>query len=244
MIHISLPAEVVFHPFGFPITNSLLVTWLVMAFLITFSILATHSIQMVPKGVQNFSELVLEGLLNFFEKVVGERVRLFFPLVTTFFLFIILGNWSGLIPGFGAIGLKEVKDHAEVLVPFFRGATADLNTTLALALISVGASQYFGLRRLQLGYFKRFLNFKGPLDFFVGVLEGISEFAKIISFSFRLFGNMFAGEVLIMVVAFLIPVIAPVPFLFLEVFVGFIQAFIFSMLTLVFMNVAVSHEEH
>lgn len=244
MIHISLPAEVIFHLFGFPITNSLLVTWLVMFFLTVFSILATHSIQTVPRGVQNFAEMTIEGLLNFFEKVVGERVRMFFPLVTTFFLFIILGNWSGLIPGFGAIGLKEVKDHTEVLVPFFRGATADLNTTLALALISVGASQYFGLRNLKIGYLRRFLNFKGPLDFFVGVLEGISEFAKIISFSFRLFGNMFAGEVLIMVVAFLIPVIAPVPFLFLEVFVGFIQAFIFSMLTLVFMNVAVSHGKH
>lgn len=244
MLHVSLPAEVIFHLDSFPITNSILVTWLVMASLIIFSILATRNLQMAPSGAQNFAEMVLGGLFNFFETVVGERARIFFPLVTTFFLFIILGNWSGLIPGFGSIGFREVMEGKEVLVPLFRRVTADLNTTLALALFSVGAIQYFGLRQLKITYLKKFLNLRGPIDFFIGMIELISEMARIISFSFRLFGNMFAGEVLILIISFLIPIIAPVPFLFLEIFVGFIQAFIFAMLTLVFLNMAVSFKEH
>lgn len=254
MLHISLPAEIVFYLDSFPISNSLLVTWLVMAFLIAFSVLATRNLQQVPSslyssrqvpsGLQNFAEMILEGLLNFFETVVGERAKIFFPLATTFFLFIILGNWSGLIPGFGSIGFWETIEGKRVLLPIFRRVTADLNTTLALALFSVGAIQYVGLQQLQLSYLKKFFNFRGPVDLFVGILELVSEVARIISFSFRLFGNMFAGEVLILVISFLIPVIAPVPFLFLEIFVGFVQAFIFAMLTLVFLNMAVSVSQH
>lgn len=244
MIHISLPAEVIFHFFSFPITNSLLVTWMLMAFLFVFTFFATRNLQTVPSGLHNLTEMVLEGLLSLFGGMVGEKVRQFFPLVATFFIFIILGNWSGLLPGFGSIGLWEVKDHEMTMVPFFRRITSDLNTTIALALFSVGAIQYFGLKEIKVSYLKKFFNFRGPVDFFVGSLEIISEIAKIISFSFRLFGNMFAGEVLIVVISFLIPVIAPVPFIFLEVFVGFIQAFIFATLTLVFLSVAVSHREH
>lgn len=243
MPHISLPAEIVFHFFSFPISNSLLATWLVMAFLIIFSILTTRKLQLVPNGAQNFTEMVLGGLLNFFETVVGEKSRIFFPLVVSFFLFIILGNWSGLIPGFGSIGFWEIKEDGQVLLPFFRRATADLNTTLALAIFSVGAIQYFGLKQLKISYLKKFINLRSPIDFFIGIIEIISETARVVSFSFRLFGNMFAGEVLILIISFLIPVVAPVPFLSLEIFVGFIQAFIFAMLTLVFLNMAVSHGE-
>lgn len=244
MIHISLPAEVIFNLFSFPVSNSLLVTWLLMGFLFGFSFLTTRSLRKIPSGIQNFVEIILEGLLNLFSQMVGERARMFFPLVTTFFIFIILGNWSGLIPGFGSIGLWDVKEGHRVLIPFFRRATADLNTTLALAIFSVGAVQYFGLRQIKFTYFKRFFNFRGPINFFVGFLELISEIAKIVSFSFRLFGNMFAGEVLIIVMVFLVPIFAPLPFLILEVFIGFIQAFIFTMLTLVFLNTAVSFKEH
>jgi len=137
-------------------------------------------------------------------------------------------------------------DHASVFVPLFRASTADLNTTIALALISVGMTQYYGVAYLGLSYFTKFLNFKqGPIFTFVGLLEIISELAKIISFAFRLFGNIFAGEVLLAVIAYLLPLIAPVPFLGLEIFVGFIQALVFAMLTLVFINMAtVGHEDH
>lgn len=244
MIHISLPAETIFHFFSFPISNSLLVTWLLMAFLIFFSFRMTRQLKEIPSNLQNFVEFIFDGLETLFKGVAGENVRIFFPLVTSFFLFIILSNWSGLLPGFGSIGIWEVKGDQRVLVPFFRRPTADLNTTLALAIFSVGMVQYFGLRHLRLAYLKKFLNFQGPIDFFVGILEIFSEIAKILSFSFRLFGNMFAGEVLVVVMVFLVPLFAPLPFLALEIFVGFVQALIFSMLTLVFLNVAVSSRQH
>ena len=128
-------------------------------------------------------------------------------------------------------------------IPLFRGSTADLNTTLALALIAVVSIQYFGIRDLKLAYFKKFINLSNPIMFFVGILELISEVSKIISFAFRLFGNMFAGEVLLTVIGSLVPIIAPLPFPGLEIFVGFIQALVFSMLTAVFLSMAVSVQE-
>ena len=132
-----------------------------------------------------------------------------------------------------------------VKAPIFRPGSADLNTTLALAIVSVIVTQIFGLMALKFSYLKKFFNFSSPIDFFVGILEIISEFAKIISFAFRLFGNIFAGEVLLVVIAFLIPVVLPMPFYGLELFVGFIQALVFAMLSLVFFNMATqSHEEH
>lgn len=129
-------------------------------------------------------------------------------------------------------------------VALFRGAHADLNMTLALSLISVAAVQYFGLKTLGGSYLKKYINFSSPIMFFVGILELISEFSKVLSFAFRLFGNIFAGEVLIGVISFLIPAFLPIPFIGLEIFVGFIQALVFSMLSLVFMNMAMTQEHH
>ena len=129
--------------------------------------------------------------------------------------------------------------------PLLRGATADLNTTLAIALVSVASIQFYGLKTLGTAYLKKFFNFSNPIMFGVGLLEIVSEASRIISFAFRLFGNIFAGEVLLTVIAFLMPLIAPLPFLGLELFVGFIQALVFSMLTAVFLNMSVAkHEEH
>ncbi|MFH2021814.1 MAG: F0F1 ATP synthase subunit A [Patescibacteria group bacterium] len=140
--------------------------------------------------------------------------------------------------------LIEASNH-QIKAPVFRPGSADLNTTLALAITSVIATQIFGLMTLKFSYLKKFFNLASPIDFFVGLLELISEFAKIISFAFRLFGNIFAGEVLLVVITFLIPVVVPMPFYGLELFVGFIQALVFSMLSLVFFNMATQgHEEH
>jgi F-type H+-transporting ATPase subunit a len=141
----------------------------------------------------------------------------------------------------GTIGLWETHNGEKTLVPIFRAGTADLNTTIALALISVFAIQYFGIKSHGLKYFQKYFNFKNPVNFYVGILEILSEFAKILSFGFRLFGNIFAGEVLLTVMAGLMPIIIPLPFLGLEIFVGFIQALVFVMLSLVFYRVAVSH---
>ncbi len=243
-MHISLAAEPLFYFYGLKITNSLLASWIVSFVLISFAVFFSRKIKKIPTRTQG----ILEELLNFFidlaESVGGDRARQFLPLVLTFFIFILLSNWLGLLPGFGSIGFREIKEGHEVFVPLFRGATADLNTTLALATISVAATQFYGFKSLKLGYLKKFFNFETPITFFASFLELISEGAKIISFTFRLFGNVFAGEVLLTVITFLLPVIAPLPFYGLEIFVGFIQALVFSLLTLVFINTAtIAHGE-
>jgi F-type H+-transporting ATPase subunit a len=168
-----------------------------------------------------------------------EKTKKFFPLIATFFLFILFSNWMGILPGVGSIGIWEEGEHGRILIPLFRSTNSDINMTMALAMISVIATQIFGVSIVGFfKYFSRFISFKGPIDFIVGLLELVAEIAKIISFSFRLFGNIFAGEVLLMVIFFLIPLVVPLPFLFLEIFVGFVQALVFSMLTLVFLTVA------
>lgn len=248
-MNISLAAEPLFHLGSMPITNTLVVAWfLILVFIILIIALRAKKISLVPKGLQNILELVIESLLNLIQSVAGTRELAikFFPLVATIFLYVILSNWVELIPGLGTIGFNEMHQGKIVLIPFIRSSSADLNFTLAIALISVISTWIMGIRELGLfSHLGKFFNFHGPIDFFVGILELVSEFAKIISFSFRLFGNIFAGEVLLAVVAFLVPYLAPVPFLFLELFVGFVQALVFAMLTLVFLKMAtVGRGEH
>lgn len=234
-VHISLAAEPIFYLGPLSFTNSMLVSWLVTLGLLLFAAVATKKIKIIPQGAQNLAEMILDGLLSFFEGVVGEHAREFFPLVTTFFLFIILGNWSGLLPGVGTIGFYLHEHGKEVFVPLLRGATADLNTTFALALVSVFAIHFYALKHLGTRTYviSRFVN---P----IGILELMADVAKVLSFSFRLFGNVFAGEVLLAVIATLMPLFAPLPFLGLEVFVGMIQALVFTMLTIIFLNTAVA----
>lgn len=253
MPHISIKAEEVFNIFGFSITNSLLSSFVV---LILFVILAFYYDRQKKLPVEERSafyfsiQTLNNGLYNFFVTVVGEKIDIFFPLLLSFFLYIIVHNWFGLLPGVGSILVEMVEyvvEHGRVYrhvshVPLLRGNTADLNTTLALGLLSVASSQYFGIKLLGFkGYVHKFFNMANPISFFTGLLEVISEFSKIISFSFRLFGNIFAGEVLLTIIAFLIPVFAPFPFLLLEIFVGFIQALVFATLTAVFISTATSH---
>ena len=284
---VSLAAEPIFHIGEFPITNSLLTTWIVMIILIVAAVLTTRrypqnlasakNSDLVPGGFGNFLEWVVEGLYGFAESVGGKWVAKFFPIIMTIFLIIVVSNWSGLIPGVGSIGLLEhphgdkaglvangpflTAEHAEsaeegfILVPFLRAPSTDLNFTVALALVAVFMAQYFGVKAQKLGYFKKFIDtsgFKqgammGVIQLFVGLLEIVSEVARIISFSFRLFGNIFAGEILLGVLAFLIPYFVSLPFYGLELFVGFIQGFVFFMLALVFFTLAThAHgaEEH
>jgi F-type H+-transporting ATPase subunit a len=239
MLNISLAAEKIGSIWGFPITNSLLTTWFVMILLVVFSWLATRNLSFVPKGVQTIAEVVVGGLHDFFASVVGEQlIDKFFPLVASLFIFIILSNWIGLLPGVSTIGFY----HGAEFVPLLRAPTSDLNLTVGLALFTVLAIQYYGFAVVGFHYHTRFFNFKNPIMFYVGILELLSETSRIISFAFRLFGNIFAGEVLLAVIAFLTPFIVPLPFLTLELFVGFIQALVFSMLAAVFLKVAVSHE--
>jgi len=245
-MHISLAAERIFTIFGMPITNTLLMSWIAMAILILISVLATRKLKLIPKGIQNFVEAIIEFILDFISQITGNRkeAEKFFPLVTTIFVFILLSNWLGLVPGVGTIGFFEVAhagSNGQVFIPLFRSTNSDLNMTLALAIVSVLATQIFGI--ITIGFFKhlgKYISFKNPGLTFAGILEAIAEAVKVLSFSFRLFGNIFAGEVLLIVMAVLLPFIAPLPFMLLELFVGFIQALIFAMLTLVFLKIAVS----
>jgi F-type H+-transporting ATPase subunit a len=238
---VSISAEKIFTIFGsFNVTNSLLATWLVMAIFIVIAVMVRRKVTEVPSGIQNVFEMVIEGFLGLIETVTEDKkkAREFFTFAFSIFLFILFSNWMGLIPGVGAIGFTEVEEGHSVFVPLLRAGSSDLSFTLALAVITVIYTQYMGLKHLGLKYFTKFIDLRGPIQFFVGALEIISEVAKVISFSFRLFGNIFAGEVLLVVMLFLAPYIVPIPFYGLEVFVGLVQAIVFMMLSLVFINSA------
>lgn len=245
-MNISLAAEPVFHLGPLPVTNSIIVAWIGIAVIFLFSFFATRKVSIIPRGIQNLAETIVEMLLSFIDGVTHNRAqsKKFFPLIATFFITIITVNWLGLLPGVGTVGINEVHDGNSILVPFLRSSSADLNFTLALAVVSVVSTQVIGIT--SIGFFKhagKFINFKNPIVFFVGILELVAEIAKIISFAFRLFGNVFAGEVLLTVIMFLVPAFLPLPFLAMELFVGFIQALVFSMLTLVFFKMA-TEEAH
>lgn len=248
-MHISLASEKIASIGSFPITNSMILSWTASIILIFFALSATKKMQLVPKGAQNVFETIVEFLFNMADGVIGNReiTKKYFPLLATLFLFVLTNNWLGALPGVGTIGFNELNAEGEhVLVPLLRPGNADLNNTLALAVISVLSIQFFGI--ITIGFFKyfsKFINFKGPIEFFIGLLELVSEIAKILSFSLRLFGNIFAGEVLLTVIMVILPYLGPIPFSMLELFVGVIQALVFMMLTLVFIKIATSsHDEH
>ena len=247
-MNISLQAETLGTLFGIPITNSLILSFVTALLLVGGGLFVAYSLKVIPNRVQGAAEVVLDGILSFMAQTLGsmDQAKKFFPLVTTIFLFILLNNWIGVLPGTGSIGFFEMHDGKEVFIPFFRSANSDLNTTFALALISMIAIQLYGVKKLGVwGHVSKFLVFtKGPINFFVGILELVGEFAKVLSFSFRLFGNIFAGEVLLLIVMMLIPFLVPFPFLLLEFFVGFIQALVFAMLTMIFLKMAALKVQH
>ncbi len=244
-IHISLTAEKIFNIGGsFWVTNSLLTSWIAMFLLLIFSFLGTRKVLLIPSNIQQVAEIIVEGIYNLFSSILHNQITAFFPLIGTYFLYIITLNWLGLLPGVGTIGLFKLEEGHKAFVPLFRAGTADLNTTLGLAIVAMVIIQIMGFKTLGISYLKKFFNFSNPINVFVGILELVSEFSKIISFAFRLFGNIFAGEVLLTVIAFLMPILAPLPFMGLELFVGFIQALVFSMLTAVFLSLATVKEGH
>jgi len=262
---VTLFAEPIFHLKNFTITNSLLNAWVVVLILCVVAWFLRKGLKKVPTGLQNFFEIIVNGAFNMADSVTGSRVKTLkiFPIAFCIFLFVLLNNWLGLLPGIGSIGFIEHGAEGAFFVPLFRGATADLNTTLALALISVIGSNLFGVMAVGFWkYFNKFVNIHSfmeipkkigkdltivivnPIKFFVGIIEIVGEFAKVASLSFRLFGNVFAGEVLLSAMAAIFAFILPIPFMFLEVIVGVIQAVIFAMLTLVYFSIASTEEEH
>ncbi len=243
MEEISLKAQELFSLGNFQVTNSFFLTLVVCIALFIFAILVNRKIKIVPGRLQCAVEMGMEGLLGLMESTLGnkENAKKYFPLVATIFIFILTCNWFGLLPG---VGSAWIENHGHE-VPLFRSPAADLNFTLAFAVISVFVTNFIGMTSIgTFNHISKYLNFKGPIDFFVGILEIVSEIAKIISLSFRLFGNVFAGEVLLVIVSFLAPYFIPLPFMFLELFVGAIQAFIFAMITLVSISLFTSEHGH
>ncbi len=269
-VHVSLAAEKLFNIGPFPVTNSVITTWIVTLILLTFAYFATKKMSLVPSPIQNIAEIMVEELQGLVSSIAEDKTKVFLPIIATFFFFILFGNYFGLLPGVGSIGFWKEHNQQEVtnttkepketinetyektsgssdssvtsgssqktFVPYLRGINADLNTTLALAIVSVIITHYLAIKYLGLGsYIGKFLSLN-PIFLFVGLLELFGEFTKIASLSFRLFGNIFAGEVLLTTATTTIfAYIVPIPFYFLEFLVAFIQALIFSMLTLVFM---------
>jgi F-type H+-transporting ATPase subunit a len=262
----QLPPEAVFHVGGFPVTNTMITAWISIVIIVVLSFLAFRHPKIVPRGLQAVMEFVFGSLLSFSQSVAGEKNgRRFFPIVATIFIFVLINAWVGLLPFYGDALVFTVSGHH---YPLLRGANTDLNLTLSLALFSFVCIEFYGFRDLGFGYLSKFVRlgqlgkglgqlftgkigsafgsiFFGIIDMAVGVLEALSELIRIVSFSFRLFGNMMAGEILLLITAFLIPMVFAIPFYGLELLFSFVQALIFAGLTLVFMTVAVSsHETH
>ena len=263
---VELPSETVFHVGHFSITNTLLASWFTIIFLVGLSFVLTRKMKLIPGRRQTMGEAIVEGLLNFVESVAGKKhARMLFPGVATIFIYVISNAYLALLPFFGSIGIIE---HDGKFAPLFRAANTDVNVPLSIAIMSFMFVESWGMRALGVShYLSEFINVRqmvegikelftgkvgqavmniafGFINLFVGVLEIFSHLIRMLSFTFRLFGNMTAGEILILVSSFLIPLVFAIPFYGLELLIGLIQALIFSGLTLVFATIAVSpHEE-
>lgn len=327
--HVSIGAEPLLAGGPSWLTNSVIHTIIVDLILVVLAFAVTRSLSLIPGRLQNFTEMVFEYLYQFCEDIAGHNARRFSHWALTLFLFIIVSNWTGLIPGVGSIGFyhigeehaaeehvdeehvdeehsEEGEEHSEeepaeteegaalpsglamadnaallssqvamadgkamivapaeasvnaevaaaeeeghhTFVPLLRPPSADLNFTFAIAIVTMVMVQVFGVQALGGSYFTKFFNTSGDgfmkgVNIFVSILEIISEISRILSFAFRLFGNIFAGEVVLATMAFLVAFLVPVPFYFLEIFVGFVQALVFMSLALIFFSVAtISH---
>lgn len=282
---IVIPPDVIFHIGGFPVTNTLLATWVTILILVAVFFFATRNKSLTPTRFQSAIEMLVDYMRGLTINVAGEKLgRRFFPLVATFFIFIMFANLLDVLPGVDTIGwinqsgVNSVASNAancqpflgflpncqpvagfllfgnisNQLVPWFRPATSDLNLTFAMALVSVITCQVFGFATLGAGthlnkYFNvkalAKLSFQGFIEFFVGIVELISEISRILSFAFRLFGNIFAGGAVLTVFAFILPFVSGVIFIPLELFVAVVQALVFALLTLVFLQIATSSHE-
>lgn len=256
---LSAKAVEIARPFGFPITNSMLVSWIVAMGLIVFAQLATRNMRLIPSGLQNFVEWLVEGLYKFMVGIIGPHLaEQTFWFFATIFLFILCANWIGLIPGVGSIGWGSHTSHGFVIAqPLFRGANADVNMTLAMALVFFACWIVWALREIgPVGFLKELFAPKGESEgalkvlmivvfFAAGCLEVVSILFRPISLTFRLYGNIFAGENLLEAMAKLVPGfgwLVPIPFYFLELLMGLVQALVFMLLTAVFTMLICQHE--
>jgi len=256
---LSQSAVEIARPFGFPVTNSMVVTWIVTIGLIIFAQVATRHMKEVPDGAQNFLEWLVESLYGFLEGLLGSHLaKRTFWFFATVFIFILASNWFGLIPGVGSMGWGHyTAEGFQLEEPFFRGANADVNLTMAMALTFFAMWIVWGLQALgPLGFFKELFAPKGATTgvlkllmyvvfFAAGLLEVVSILFRPVSLSFRLYGNVFAGETMLETMA-QVPYIAwlvQIPFYFLELLVGLVQALVFMLLTAVFTLLICQHHD-
>jgi F-type H+-transporting ATPase subunit a len=262
---ITLFAEPIFHFENFTITNALFTSWFVVIIIAIISFVLRSKLQTIPGKLQNIFEMIIDGALDLCDQVTNNRALSLkiFPIAISVFFFILINNWFGILP-LGGFGLLEKSEHGTAFIPLIRGGTADINTTIALAVMAVLGANIFGIFSIGIWKtFNKYVNLEvlggiftkirheptiiivAPITFFVGLIEIVGEFAKIASLSFRLFGNVFAGEVLLVSMAALVAYIVPIPFLFLELLVGVIQALIFSILLVVYFTIgSTDHDEH
>lgn len=285
-IHVSVKAEPILDVFGFAITNSLILSWVVMAAFLALGMFYVRSLHRQSKpGLFYVVQLFFMFIYDLIKSVLHDKVNFFYPLLAAYFFYILSNNWAGMLPSVGSVlimptslgtvaasslppseeipviidqghenevvtdsGTTEHKEEgAHSKIPLFRSNNADLNATLALALITVFMVQYYGFKFNGLSYLKKFFNFSSPIMAFVGILELISEFARILSFTFRLFGNVLAGEILVTIVAALLPPVASfmlMPFFVLEIMAGAIQALVFTMISTVLISMATQKAHH
>lgn len=242
---LELAAEELTHIGPFPITNAVVNTILVDIILIALAWYIYKNAKLVPTKFQSVIEMIVEGFYNLTSSVAKENAKKIFPYVMTFFLFILVANWSGLLPVISALEVPIHGDHGEHHAHLFRSASTDLNVTIALAIVSLVATHTMSIQTLGLkSYLSRFFSLN-PLAAYTGLLELISEFTKVISFSFRLFGNIFVGEVMLMSLGAAFAFLLPIPIIMYEMFVGVVQAAIFGLLTMAFMGIFTTpHGEH
>lgn len=267
--HEGLPAyaEEIFRIGPLVVTNSMIMLWLVAGAIILVAQAATRDIKLIPSGLQNFVEWIIESLYNFFGSILGEKmVKKTFWFFGTVFILILFSNWSGLIPGVGTVGWMwedaagNPRPGGDAFQPFLRGVNADLNVTMAMALVfavmwfvwSIGEigfgsflNHIFGTKGAFNGVMKVFMML---LFFFVGIIEMFSILVRPVALMFRLYGNIFAGENILETMMTLVPTwlswLPPLPFYFLELLVGFVQALVFALLTAVFLKLMTDHDDH
>ncbi len=256
---LSTKAVEIARPFNFPITNSMVVSWIVALGLIVFAQVATRSMRQVPRGAQNLLEWLVEGLYNFIVGIIGPHLaQRTFWFFATIFLFILSANWVGLIPGVGSIGWGRQTAHGFLIdQPLFRGVNADVNMTLAMSVVFFACWIVWAFREVGVrGFLKELFAPKGEskgllrvlmvvVFFAAGCLEVVSILFRPISLSFRLYGNIFAGENLLEAMSKLVPGfgwLVPIPFYFLELVMGLVQALVFMLLTAVFTMLICQHE--
>lgn len=245
-IHVAIAPETLGTIMGVPITNTLLMSWIVLALFVMFMTFVGRKVALVPGKIQTAAEWVVGDARKFVSDTLEDKslTFIFTPFLLALFFFILIGNWMEFVPG-----VESILYHAEEgkHVGLLRGMNTDLNIPLALAIIVFLTIEVSGIAKLGFfRYMSRFFNFHSPIGFFVGLLELMSELIRLVSFSFRLFGNIFAGMVLLLVIKYLAPYVVPVPFMVFEMFVGLIQAAVFTLLTLFFIKLAITdpHASH